>query len=212
VTPCRGVGSRIGTVCSGRLQLRLCSGTHSAHSRILVRLQAFLRHGRQSKARGSDGGVVELEYADETGQTLKRSLRSALVNLTSSEPGRCGECMANKYVFVHLLGERRPSKALTPVHNMNVQVGGQFPRRELSGAAAPAAPHLKVVHCDREMGVIAITKFIPWLIPLGGPADELQPDTHVRRLSGAAAAPRSAVCDDILTHRHTEGHGAGPEP
>ena len=36
--------------------------------------------------------MVELEYADETGQTLKRSLRSALVNLTSSEPDRCGEC------------------------------------------------------------------------------------------------------------------------
>jgi hypothetical protein len=35
--------------------------------------------------------VVELENADETGQIIKRSLRSALVNLTSSEPGRCGE-------------------------------------------------------------------------------------------------------------------------
>ena len=121
--------------------------------------------------------MIELEYADETGQTLKRSLRSASVNLTSSEPGRCGECMANKYEFVNLLGGRR------------------------SGATAPAAPHLKVVHCDREMGVIAISKFIPWLIPLAGPADELQPGTHVppevvrRRGGSAAAAPRSAVCD-----------------
>ena len=68
--------------------------------------------------------------------------------------------MANKYVFVNLLGGRRPSKAFTPGHNMNVQVGGQFPRLELSGATAPAAPYLKVVHCDREMGVIAVSKFI----------------------------------------------------
>jgi hypothetical protein len=137
--------------------------------------------------------VVELEYADETGQTLKRSLRSALVNLTSSEPGICGECMANKYVFVHLLGGLIPSKALTPGHNMNVQVGGQFPRRELSGAAAPAAPHLKVVHCDREMGGIAISKFIPWLIPLAGPADELHPGTHVLRLTGVGRATFGGV-------------------
>ena len=53
-------------------------------------------------------------------------------------------------------------------------VRGQFPRRELSGDAKPAAPRPKVARCDREMGVTTLSKLAPRFAPLAGLAVELQ--------------------------------------
>jgi hypothetical protein len=67
---------------------------------------------------------------------------------------------------------------------MLAHIRGRFPRRVLSGDAKPAAPRPKVARCDREMGVIALSKLVPRFAPLAGPAVELQLGERVRyRLS-----------------------------
>ena len=78
---------RVGCSCA-------CAVAHMPHIAVFLCAceRFFVMRGRAKRAWIRWRGVVELEYADETGQTLKRSLRSALVNLTNSEPGRCGEC------------------------------------------------------------------------------------------------------------------------
>jgi hypothetical protein len=71
-----------------------------------------------------------------------------------------------------------------------------IPRRELSGAAAPAAPRPKVARCDREMGLVALSGSISRYTSLVGPTAELQLGAPVRGPLRAAAArsprPRNA--------------------
>ena len=52
----------------------------------------------------------------------------------------------------------------------------------------PADLHPKIVHHDREMGVIALSKSIVGFIPLAGRVDALQPAARAERPS--AAPPR----------------------
>ena len=48
----------------------------------------------------------------------------------------------------------------------------------------PADLHPKIVHHDREMGVIALSKSIVGFIPLAGRVDALQPAARAERSSG----------------------------
>ena len=83
---------------------------------------------------------------------------------------------------------------------MPTLVRGQFPRRELSGDAKPAAPRPKVARCSREMGVIALSKLVHWFAPLAGLAVELQLGARVWQRAAAAElspSPSSGGLPDL---------------